>query len=117
LQPPFVATSLCRCAGGGGRVLPAIVGEALDHLHVMRVLGVHSCCRRGPCDEHEVAACSSAAGSPLASGSAGLCSGVACVVAVGVCDGTGTLVGVVVTLAVFVLVLLWCCPACPMTRA
>jgi hypothetical protein len=43
--------------------------------------------------------------------------GVGCVVAVGVCDGTGTLVGVVVTLAVFVLVLLWCCPAWPMTRA
>jgi hypothetical protein len=39
------------------------------------------------------------------------------VVAVGVCNGTGTLVGLVVTLAVFVLVLLWCCPACPMTRA
>jgi hypothetical protein len=33
------------------------------------------------------------------------------------CGGTGTLAGVVVTLAVFVRVLLCCCPAWPMTRA
>jgi hypothetical protein len=66
--------SLCRCPGSG-HVLPAIAGEALDHLHVMRVVGVHPCCRRGRRHEHEVMACSSAAGSPLASGSAGLYSG------------------------------------------
>ena len=34
-----------------------------------------------------------------------------------VCDGTGTVAGVVVILAVFVRVLLCCCPAGPMTPA
>ena len=31
----------------------AIAGEGSDHLHVMRVLGVHPCCRRGRRHEHE----------------------------------------------------------------